>query len=370
MKWKKLWLFVLPVAGILALLAGQVMEHRTGGYWTGQQTVEAVAPKAASEAALYQIAAFDLPGPPGKRFDYLTIIPDRRMLLCTHLGAGRLYVIDLADNKVLKTIEDMPGIEAVEVAPELDKAYTSNWGEHKIGVIDLKQMRAVKKLPVEDKPDGIAYAAPFHKMYVSDERAKAEVVIDVQRDEIVKTIRFHSETGMPQYDPVAKKVLVNLQDQNLLAVIDPVNDTVIGQYPVGNCRGNHGMAVDAQGRRAFLSCEDNNQMTVFNLETNKAVVSLSMAAGADVIKFDPGLHRIYVACSHGAISVFQQDSPDHCRKLPDIPVEHLVHSLAVDPETHNVYAPEQEEGGKPVARMVVYAATREPKARSTATTPP
>jgi hypothetical protein len=31
-----------------------------------------------------------------------------------------------------------------------------------------------------------------------------------------------------------------------------------------------------------------------------------------------------------------------------------VHSLAVDPATHRLYAPEQQENGQPVARMIVY----------------
>ncbi len=75
-----------------------------------------------------------------------------------------------------------------------------------------------------------------------------------------------------------------------------------------------------------------------------------------MIKFDAGLARIYVACSSGAISVFQMDDADHYRKLEDFPVERRVHTLAIDPATHRVYAPEQEESGKPVARMVVYDA--------------
>jgi hypothetical protein len=50
------------------------------------------------------------------------------------------------------------------------------------------------------------------------------------------------------------------------------------------------------------------------------------------------------------------DDPDHYRKLEDFPVEERVHSLTVDPATHRVYAPEQEEGGRPVARMIVYDA--------------
>jgi DNA-binding beta-propeller fold protein YncE len=49
-------------------------------------------------------------------------------------------------------------------------------------------------------------------------------------------LTFTSATGMPQYDPVAKKVYVNLQDQNIFAVIDPANDEVAGRYPVGRCK--------------------------------------------------------------------------------------------------------------------------------------
>ena len=54
--------------------------------------------------------------------------------------------------------------------------------------------------------------------------------------------------------------------------------------------------------------------------------------------------------------------PCFSRMIPNIferwrfPVQRAVHSLAVDKETHRVYTPEQEEGGKPVARMVVYEA--------------
>src|SRR5260370_25698919 len=105
-------------------------------------------------------------------------------------------------------------------------------------------MSVIKKLPTEAKPDGSAYAEPFRKLYVSDERGKAEAVVDVDKDEIVKTLKFNSETGMPQYDPVARKVYVNLQDEDTFAVIDPATDTVVGRYPVGRCKGNHRMALD------------------------------------------------------------------------------------------------------------------------------
>src|SRR5213593_991480 len=311
---------------------------------------------AALAATLKPATTIAMPGPPGKRFDYLTIDYDDHYLLSAHLAAGLLYVVDLRTNKVLKAIQDVPGVEGVEFVPELKKVYTSDAGDNTIGVIDLKQMKVIKKLPTEAKPDGSAYAAPFHKLYVSDERGKAEAIVDVEQDRIVKTLHFDSETGMPQYDAVARKVYVNLQDQNIFAVIDPATDQVVGRYPVGKCKGNHGMALDPEHHRAFLSCEENELMTVFDLDKNVPIAFLPLAGGPDVVKFDSGLKRIYVACYSGAISVFQEDDPDHFRKLEDFPVQKKVHSLAVDKDTHRVYAPEQEVDGRPAARMSVYEA--------------
>jgi len=63
-----------------------------------------------------------------------------------------------------------------------------------------------------------------------------------------------------------------------------------------------------------------------------------------------------VACSSGAISVFQMDDPAHFRKLQDFPVEPKIHSLAVDPRTHRVYAPAEQEKGGPASKMFVFEA--------------
>ena len=303
---------------------------------------------------LKQIATIDLPGPKGQRFDYLTTDDEDQFLLSAHLGPGILYVIDMKTNKVVKAIPGVPGITGLEFVPETHKVYTSDWGEEKIGIVDLHSMAVVKRLATAAKPNGSTYAAPFHKVYVSNTLGKAVAVVDVDKDEIVKTIEFPSETGMPQYDSSARKVYVNLRNTNEIAEINPATDTLLGKYPVDGCQFNHGMAVDSEHHRAFILCSGNRTFTVFGLDTHKSIAHLPMPAGADVVKFDPGLGRIYVACSSGFISVFQAQDADHYRKLEDFAVEKMVHSLAVDSATHRVYAPEQQEHGRPVARMMVY----------------
>src|SRR5437660_11435636 len=87
---------------------------------------------------LKQVAECDLPWPPGKRFDYLTIDSEDHYLISAHLAAGQTYVIDLRTNKVVATVADTPGAEGVEYASELKKFYTSNAGDNTIGVGGLE----------------------------------------------------------------------------------------------------------------------------------------------------------------------------------------------------------------------------------------
>ena len=308
--------------------------------------------------AFRKVATIDLPGPTGQRFDYLTVDEEDHYVLSAHLGPGLLYVVDMKTDKVVKVIHGLPGITGLEYVPGFHKVYTSNWGEEKIGVVDLLTMSVVKRLPTESKPNGIAYAEPFRKIYVVNTLGKAVSIVDVNKDEIVKVLRFNSETGTPGYDAIAKKIYVTLRSTNEVAEIDPSTDRVIGQYPVPGCRFNHGMAVDVEHHRAFLLCGGTRNLTVFALDGHKAIAHFPIPAGADVVKFDSGLGRAYAACSSGAISVVQEDGPEHFRKIEDFPVQKLVHSLAVDPATHRVYAPEQEEDGRPVARLVVYEPTK------------
>jgi DNA-binding beta-propeller fold protein YncE len=307
--------------------------------------------------SLRKVGTIDLPGPRGQRFDYLTLDADDHYLLSAHLGPGILYVIDVRTNALVKAIPGVPGITGLEYVPDLHKVYTSDWGEQKIGVVDLRKMKVVKRLPTAEKPNGSVYAVGFRKVYVSDTNGKAVAIVDIDHDEIIKTLQFASETGMPQFDSTAKRVYVNLRSTNEIAAIDPSTDTVVEKYAVSGCKFNHGMAIDSDHRRAFLLCGGTHTLTVLALDTRESLAHLPLPQGADVVKFDRGLGRAYAACASGFISIVQEDDPNHFRKLEDFPVQRLVHSLAVDTESHRVYAPEQQEDEKPAARIVIYEPT-------------
>jgi hypothetical protein len=257
-------------AVLLAAGATYLSLREDGGRDDGQAGDAVLAASSAGAELLRPVGFIEVSGAKGQRLDYLTIDYAKHYLFSAHLVAGLLHVIDLNTNQVVKTIPDMPGIEGVEIAPDVRKIYTSNWHENKVAVLGLDSLSLLKKLPTESKPDGIAYAEPFHKIYVSDERAKAEAVVDTAKDVVIKTLYFDSETGNVRYDPVSRHILVNLQDKNVISEIDPSSDQEIAQYPVGECHRNHGMALDAEHRLAFLVCEENSKMTVFDLQLPQA----------------------------------------------------------------------------------------------------
>ena len=309
-------------------------------------------------ATLKKIAAIALHGPRGAHFDHLAMDYDDHYLLSAQTGSGILYVIDVRRNAVVAAIHKLPGITVPVYVPAFGKVYACDWGENKIGVVDLKRMKVVKRLASSEKPNGGTYARAFSKVYISDTLGRELQVIDARADAPLKTLRFTSETGMVQYDEVGRKVWVNLRNANQIAEIDPQKDAVAARYRVAGCDFNHAMAIDAKNRRAFLLCVGNSVFTVFDLEKHRAIAHIPLPEGADDVKFDPVLRRIYVACESGTITVIQEEDADHFRKLEDFSVQKGVHTLEVDTETHRVYTPEAEENGRPVCRMIVYEAVQ------------
>lgn len=199
-------------------------------------------PISGKRTRLKKVAEFDLPGPPGKRFDYITIDPGDHYLIAAHLAAKQTHVIDLATNKVVATIGDTPGAEGLEYVPDLHTFYTSNAYHNTIGVVDLKQTKVIKKLKTQAKPDGSTYAAPFHKLYVSDERAKRDFVLGYVHDRLSRL--YISAVQRACRNVIWSRVRCRESTRPKHLCRHRSRDGR-GGGPVssGRCKGNHGMTL-------------------------------------------------------------------------------------------------------------------------------
>ena len=88
---------------------------------------------------------------------------------------------------------------------------------------------------------------------------------------------------------VLEHIFVTVHGKNEIAEIDPNKDQVIGRYPLPGCSGSHGLYIDSEHRLAFVACEENAKLAIFDLETKKMTAIQSVGADPDVLSFDKAL---------------------------------------------------------------------------------
>ena len=286
------------------------------------------------------------------RFDYQSFDEATGRLYIAHLGDGALTVFDANKETVSGDVKDLPRVHGVIAVPELHRIYASATGSNELAVIDDTTLQIIARVPAGDYPDGIAYAAKAKKLYVSDLHGKTDTVIDANTNQRLATIALGGGAGNTQYDSASEHIFVTVHGQNQLAEIDPNKDQVIGRYPLAGCGEPHGLLIDSEHRLAFVACEDNAKLAVFDLETKKMTTIQEVGADPDVLAFDKSFGRLYVSAESGIITIFDERGRN-LEKVGEGFFAPNAHSVAVDSRTHRVYFPLQNVGRKPVLRIAV-----------------
>jgi DNA-binding beta-propeller fold protein YncE len=159
------------------------------------------------------------------------------------------------------------------------------------------------------------------------------------------------EVGNTQYDAGSHKILANVQTRNQLVVIDPQTEKIVGRHALAGGESPHGLLIVAPKRLAFAACEGDSKLLVVDLETFEVKQVLTTGEGPDVLAFDPGLERLYVATESDIVSVFQLQGKT-LQKVEDLRVAPNAHTISVNPETHEVYLPLENVKGHPVLRIM------------------
>jgi DNA-binding beta-propeller fold protein YncE len=295
------------------------------------------------------VADVPLPGDTS-RFDYASYDGSRHLLFIAHLGQSEVLAFDTRTQRVVGRIGALRHVHGVLAIPELGRLYASATGTDEVVAIDEERLSEVARIPGGTYPDGMAYAPRAGKLYVSDETGKTETVIDVRSNRRIATIELGGEVGNTQYDPISEHIFVNVQTRGQLVEIDPATDQVIGRQDLPGAEGNHGLLIEPTSRLAFIACEGNDKLLVFDLQTRRLKDGFAIGHEPDVLAYDPKLGLLYVASESGTVSILKleagrAENPTSGLLAPN------AHVVAVDPETHLAYFPIRNLDGHPVLRV-------------------
>jgi DNA-binding beta-propeller fold protein YncE len=130
----------------------------------------------------------------------------------------------------------------------------------------------------------------------------------------------------------------------MLYVIDVRTNKLIKGIP--GVPGITGLEYVPGLRKVYTSDWGEEKIGIVDLHKMSVIKRLPTAAKPNGSTYAAPFRKVYVSDTLGkAVAVVDVDKDE---------VQKMVHSLAVDVSTHRVYAPEQEEDGHPVARMIVY----------------
>ncbi len=286
------------------------------------------------------------------RFDYESIDPQRQLLFISHLGADSVDVVDLRNNRVIANIKGVPAVHGVLAVPELDEVFANATAINQLEVISEKTLHIIAHVPTGVHPDGMAYAPKVHELFISDETGQTETVVDTRNHRRVATIAMGGEVGNSQYDPVSQLVFADVQTRNEIVAIDPRSNAIVQRYRLpATCVHDHSLLIDAPARLAFVACDGNARLLLLNMRDMHVLSVHKTGRHPDVLAFDPGLQRLYVASESGVVAVFQLKGKQ-LRLLGRNYLAYEAHSVAVDPQTHRVYFPLQNVAGHGALRIM------------------
>jgi DNA-binding beta-propeller fold protein YncE len=293
-----------------------------------------------------------LPGP-SNRFDYTSLDPTTNRLYIAHMDAGQLLAFDVHTRRVVKTIA-APGVHGVIAVPALHRVFASATDARQLLTIDSRTGRVTGRAPAGEYPDGLAYDPVERHVFVSDETGGSEAVFDALGHRIA-TVQLGGEAGNVQYDRSSRRVLVDVQSRDEVAVVDPRSNRVIRRVPLAACDHPHGLFVDAPRRLAFVACDGNARLLTLDLERMRVTGSMQVGPSPDVLAFDSSLKRLYVSSEVGDVAVAAERGRS-LTKLGQGLLAPFAHTVAVDPRTHLVYFPLQSgSAGRPELRIMAPA---------------
>src|SRR5882724_5001886 len=291
----------------------------------------------------------DLPEVQG-RIDHLSVDVKGQRLFVSALGNNTVEVIDIKVGKRVKTIGGLQEPQGVLYVSATDRLYVANAKDGSVRVFDGSSYAALKTLDYGDDADNLRYDSGRKRVYVGyGSGALGEIDDEGNKAGEIK-LDAHPESF--QLDKDSPRIFVNLPKSRKIAVLDREKRTIIATWPIGMALANYPMALDQADHRLFVVTRFPARLLVFDTNTGKTVQRLPVVGDCDDVFYDQNRKRIYAIGGEGAISVFEQQDPDHYKQSARITTVKGARTGFFSPELDRLFLAVRRQGTQPAAIRV------------------
>jgi hypothetical protein len=207
-------------------------------------------------------------------------------MYCVCENSGVVLEMDASTGKINHVIEvGSDKAHRIEVTPDGSKLYSENEEDTFACVIDLKARKRIKKIPAPNGLAGIGMSPDGKTIVLVDAKLPQIMVVDTERDEIVRTVRLNEHEKAAQiarYSPDGKYLVVTSYDAPLGTIFDAKLET---QRLLQLGRGPMNMAFHPDGHTLLTANHDAGSLAVVDLEQAEVLRTVPAGVGIETLSF-------------------------------------------------------------------------------------
>jgi YVTN family beta-propeller protein len=284
------------------------------------------------------------------RIDHMSVDVKGWRLFVSALGNNTVEIIDVKAGKRIKTIGGLQEPQGILYVPAVDRLYVANAKDGSVRIFEGSSYAPVKTLDYGEDADNLRYDSDHKRIYVGyGNGALAEMDQDGNKANEIK-LDAHPESFQLEKD--SPRIYVNLPKSRKIAVIDRAKRAILATWAIGMTLANYPMALDQIDHRLFVMTRYPARLLVFDTATGKTVQRLPAVGDCDDIFYDHAAKRIYASGGEGAISVFEQQDPDHYKESARIPTVTGARTSFFSPELDRLFLAVRRQGTQSAAIRV------------------
>ncbi|WP_336489443.1 hypothetical protein [Methylobacterium nigriterrae] len=282
------------------------------------------------------LKTINLPGTVGGHGDIVAFDADTKTVWLAQSPDNNVVVIDTTTNTVKATIPNIGNANGIALTPQY--AFVADVTNNTTDVIDKHTFQVVAQIhQTGTTPDGVIYIPSTNQVAVASDDANVLDFINASGP-FTQTASIQlqpnpavSGPDVPLYVP--QKDLIYQPDDQQMDVINPHTGAIVNTFNLVST-GTVKPAVYDPVTNHLLVGTTNNQLLVVNPDTGAILQTIAIPGSVDQGTIDVSARLAFFGDKAGTADIVNLDTN---QLVGGLPAEKNMHTLDVDPTTHDVY---------------------------------
>lgn len=295
----------------------------------------------ASEPLLYTLsAAKTLPGS-GHSWGFAALESTRPYLFIARRENG-LSVFDIKKQRLLKTLDNSAGANAVTFQPRRNRAYVANM-DGSLGIIALDRLVVEQRLKLDaGNLNNLVYDASRDRVIVTSGRRgdhSTLYFIDGKTDRLTGSIDLPAQKLDGPIILTDGTFIVPMRDEDQLAVLSGATLEQQRFWKFEGCSKPSAVVADEVHQRLFVACRGAVPiLPVADLRTGQRLASLPITRAVNTLAYDARRNQVLVPSGNDAnLTVIQGNDAGEYRTLGAVSTRLWAHNMVFDAERSQAY---------------------------------